>query len=144
METNLTAVEKVIFLQDVDIFEYTSTENLGRIAQVVKEVDFTEGTEIFREGDISDAMYLVISGRVRNHRGGQEIMIADAKKTFGTWALFDDEPRMVTATCLEKTRTLKIDRDDFFDLLATAAPRLDGPTGWRRLAGGECISAGAR
>jgi CRP-like cAMP-binding protein len=37
---------------------------------------------------------------------------------FGTWALFDDEPRVLTATALEDTRLLRIDRNEFNDLLS--------------------------
>lgn len=118
MQGKLSTVEKVIFLQEVDIFEFTSTENLSQIAMTVEELDFPKNREIFKEGDISDSMYLVISGAVRLSRGGSEIMVADQKKTFGTWALFDDEARMVSAVCLSDTKVLRISRDDFLDLLA--------------------------
>jgi CRP-like cAMP-binding protein len=37
---------------------------------------------------------------------------------FGTWALFDDEPRVLTATATENTRLLRIDRNEFNDLLS--------------------------
>lgn len=33
-------------------------------------------------------------------------------------ALFDDEPRVATATTLEGTRVLRVDKEDFIDLLA--------------------------
>jgi CRP-like cAMP-binding protein len=45
-------------------------------------------------------------------------MIAKDKDVFGTWALFDDELRVATAITLEDTRLLRIDKEDFFDLLA--------------------------
>ncbi|MFC1586546.1 Crp/Fnr family transcriptional regulator [Fibrobacterota bacterium] len=118
MQNNLTTIEKVIFLQDVDVFEYTSTEDLSQIAAVAQELHFPSEHEIFREGEISDSMYLVLHGKVLLHRNSREIMIADAKKTFGSWALFDDEPRMVTAECKEDTCMLRIDKEEFLDLLA--------------------------
>ena len=34
----LTVVEKVIFLQDVDIFEFASTEDLSHIAMITEEI----------------------------------------------------------------------------------------------------------
>jgi CRP-like cAMP-binding protein len=37
------------------------------------------------------------------------------------WALFDDQPSVATATCAEETWLLKIEREDFFDLLADHA-----------------------
>ena len=60
----------------------------------------------------------MITGKVRLHRGQDEIAIAGPREAFGAWALFDDEPRLVTASVSEDCRLLRIDRDDFTDLLA--------------------------
>lgn len=114
----LTTVEKVIFLKDIDIFEFTSTEDLAHIAAITDEVEFQADEMIFEEGEISDAMYMVIEGKVRLTRGSQEVMVAQKKDVFGTWALFDDEPRVATAKTLENSRLLHIDKEDFIDLLA--------------------------
>jgi CRP-like cAMP-binding protein len=114
----LTVVEKVLFLQDVDIFQNTSTDDLAHIAAITEEIRLPANAEIFRESEASDSMYLVIEGRVRLHRGDQEVMTARKKDAFGTWALFDDQPRIVTATAAEDAVLLRIDREEFFDLLA--------------------------
>lgn len=114
----LTPVEKVIFLQDIDIFESTSTENLGHIAAITDEIEVEKGATIFSEGEFPDSMFLVLDGKVRMTREGQEIMVAQSKDVFGTWALFDDEPRVATAVTVEDTRLLRIDKEDFIDLLA--------------------------
>ncbi len=114
----LTIVEKALFLQDIDIFKYTLTEDLAHIAEITKEIECYPDEIIFKEGEISDAMYMVIQGRVRLTREDQEVMVAEKKDAFGTWALFDDEPRVATATSLVETRLLRIDKEDFVDLLA--------------------------
>ncbi len=114
----LTTVEKVIFLQDIDFFEFTQTEDLAYIAAITQEVRIKAGSMIYKEGEDSDSMYLVIDGKVRLHRGGSEIMVAENKDVFGTWALFDDEPRVATATTLDDTSLLRISREDFLDLLS--------------------------
>ena len=114
----LTTIEKVIFLQNVEVFVDVPTEDLAYLAAIAEEVEFKEGEDIFKEDEPSDALYLVLEGRVRLHRDEKEIIIAEAKDPFGTWALFDEEPRVVTATPLMNTRLLRIDREDFFDLLA--------------------------
>ncbi len=114
----LTTVEKVIFLQDIDIFEFISTEDLSLIAAITDEVEFNADEMIFEEGEISEAMYMVIEGKVRLTRGNQEVMVAQKKDVFGTWALFDDEPRVASAKTLENSRLLHIDKEDFIDLLA--------------------------
>jgi hypothetical protein len=48
----LTKVEKVLFLQDVDIFEYTATEDLSHIAAITEEIELKPDEIIFKEGEI--------------------------------------------------------------------------------------------
>jgi len=114
----LTTVEKVLFLQEIDIFEFTSTEDLSHIAAITEEIEFQPDETIYKEGDLPDAMYMVISGQVRLTREAEEVMVARAKDVFGTWALFDDKPRVATAATLEDTQVLRIGQEDFIDLLA--------------------------
>lgn len=114
----LTTIEKVLLLQDVDIFEHTSTEDLSHIAAIAEEIEYQADDVIFKEEEISDSMYVVIEGKVRLTRGKNEIMVAEKMQAFGTWALFDDEPRVATATALETSQLLRIDKEEFIDLLA--------------------------
>ena len=114
----LTNIEKVLFLQDIDIFEYTTTEDLSYIAAITEEVEFEADSIIFKEEEISDSMYVVVEGKVKLTRDGQEVMTAANKDVFGTWALFDDEPRVVSAITNKNSRLLKIEKEDFYELLA--------------------------
>lgn len=114
----LTTVEKVIYLQEFDVFEDTLTEDLSYLAAITDEIRLEADSVIFKEGDFSDALYMVIRGEIRLTRENEEVMVARSKDSFGTWALFDDEPRVATATALEESVLLRIDKDDFFDLLA--------------------------
>lgn len=72
----LTTVEKVIFLQEIDIFESTTTEDLAHIAAITDEVEFKKDQVVFKEGEFSDALYLVIDGRIRLERENKLVMIA--------------------------------------------------------------------
>jgi formate hydrogenlyase transcriptional activator len=114
----LSVVEKVMFLQHVDVFSEVPTEELAFLAGIVEEKSFAKGEIIYGELDPSDSMYLVVSGKVRLHRDGKEVATAGENEAFGTWALFDDEPRLLSATALAETLTLRIDKEAFIDLLA--------------------------
>ena len=114
----LTTIEKVIALQDVDIFSQVSTEELSYLAAIASEETHAAGALIYREQDPADAMYQVVTGQVRLHRGDLEITVAGPGEPFGTWSLFDDEPRVTAATALEESRVLRLDKEDFIDLLA--------------------------
>ena len=114
----LTTVEKVLLLQEVDIFENTLTEDLSHIAAITEHVEVKEKSDIYKEGDRANAMYIVIDGSVRLHHNNQQVTVAKAKDVFGSWALIDDEARVTSATTLSEVHLLRIDREDFFDLLA--------------------------
>jgi CRP-like cAMP-binding protein len=114
----LTVVEKVIFLQEVDIFKNSTTEDLALIAAITQEIELTKDSVIYKEGEIADSMFLVIEGSVLLNREGKELLVSKQKDAIGAWSLLDDEPRVVTAIALEDCRLLKIDKDDFIDLLA--------------------------
>ena len=117
-EIALSPVDKVLCLQGVDVFKYVTTEMLAYIASIARELTVEKGHVIFRADDISDAMYVVVAGRVRLDKSGQDILIAGRGDSFGTWALFDRQPRLMTATVIEDAHILRIHSDDFYDLLA--------------------------
>jgi CRP-like cAMP-binding protein len=114
----LSPVDKVLCLQRVDVFKHVTTEMLAYIGSIASEVSAPKAQVIFSEDDISDAMYVVVSGRVRLDKTNQEILIASPGQSFGTWALFDNQPRVMTATALEDVHLLKIRSEDFYDLLS--------------------------
>ena len=114
----LSIVEKVIFLQNVDVFKEIPTEQLSHLAAIAEDVSYAAGEDVFKFEEPSDALYLVLDGKVRLHRNDQEITVAESNEPFGTWALFDNQPRVATATAVEDTRLLRIDREDFLDLLS--------------------------
>lgn len=113
----LTIVEKVIFLQNVEVFAGIPTEQLSYLAAIAEEQQYPAGEVIYKYEEPSDALYVVLEGRVRLHRGDDEITVAGPNESFGTWALFDDQARVATATPIEDTKVLRIDREDFIDLL---------------------------
>ncbi len=113
-----TTIEKVILLQDIDVFKEVRVEDLAHIAAITEEVTFQPGTNLYEVDDSADSLYLVLNGKVRLHRNSQEISVSGPQEAFGTWALIDNQPRVATATALEETLVLKISREDFYDLLS--------------------------
>jgi CRP-like cAMP-binding protein len=117
-EKNLTTIEKVIFLKSVDIFEHATVEQLGRIAGLTEEVHFEPEETIFREGAPGDALYLLLSGRVLIERSGNALRELKEKESFGTLEVLDFHPRAVTAKALDQVRALKLNGQEFYDLLS--------------------------
>ena len=117
-EKNLTTIEKVIFLKSVDIFEHATIEHLGRIAGLMEEVHFEPGETIFEEGEPGDALYLLLSGRVFLERNGNTLREMKEKETFGTLEVLDFHPRATTAKAADQVRALKLNGQEFHDLLS--------------------------
>src|SRR5262245_41681298 len=114
----LSPIDTVLCLQRVDVFKHMTTEMLAYVGAIAREMSALSQDVIFSEDDISDAMYVVARGRIRLEKVGKEILIAEAGQSFGTWALFDNQPRMMTATALEDSELLKIRSEEFYDLLS--------------------------
>ena len=118
MTVSLSPVEKVLCLQRVEVFKHATTEMLTYIGSIAEVVEVTSQMVIFSEQEMSDAMYVVVRGHVRLSKEGKEILVSGPSDSFGTWALFDNTPRLMTATALEDSVLLKIVSDTFYEFLA--------------------------
>jgi CRP-like cAMP-binding protein len=114
----LSIVEKVLFLKSVDLFSKISGEDLSRLAGIAEEVTFAQDELIFPEGEIGDTLYLIVDGSVMIHRQEKEIKRLGAKEAFGEMAILDNEPRNASVTALTDVTCLKIDRQDFYELMS--------------------------
>ena len=118
MTTSLSPVEKVLCLQSVEVFKHATTEMLTYISSIADEVTVASKAVIFSEHQMSDSMYVVVAGHVRLEKEGKEILVVGPSQSFGTWALFDNTPRLMSAIAIEETLLLKIVSDTFYEFLA--------------------------
>jgi hypothetical protein len=114
----ISTVEKVLFLKSIDLFSQISGEDLAQIAQITDEMTAEEGDEIFKEGEPGDTLYFIVNGTVRVHTDGNELARLSERQVFGEMALLDSEPRSAAIEALTDLTLLKIQRDDFNDILA--------------------------
>jgi CRP/FNR family cyclic AMP-dependent transcriptional regulator len=92
---------------------------------------------LYRQGDLSTAMYYTLSGRVRifiSRPDGSERILAFAgpRTTFGEFGVFDNLPCPTSAVAVRPSRVLVIDRAAFI-AAGTVAPEIFFEVG-RRLA----------
>jgi CRP-like cAMP-binding protein len=113
----LTTVEKVLFLKSIDLFSQIPGEDLAQVALIASEEAREASEDIFVEGDVGDALFLVIEGRVRVHRADKAIAELGERECFGEMAILDASPRSATVTALADVTLLKIAREDFEELL---------------------------
>jgi CRP/FNR family cyclic AMP-dependent transcriptional regulator len=114
----ISTVEKVLFLKSIDLFSQIPGEDLSQIALITDEVVYEEGEDVFRQGDPGDTLYFIIDGKARIHKGGEEVAVLGDRQVFGEMSLLDSEPRSASASALTNLTLLKIERDDFNEILA--------------------------
>jgi CRP/FNR family transcriptional regulator, cyclic AMP receptor protein len=113
----ITTVEKVLFLKSVDLFRDLPGEELATIAEIAEEQPLAAGEAVFVEGEPGDALYLVVDGAVRVHRGARHLAQLGVREVFGEMAVLDSKPRSASVTVLKDAVLLKVARDDFRDVL---------------------------
>src|SRR5687767_9630477 len=104
----LSTVEKVLFLKSIDLFSQLPGEELAVVAQFATEESREAGEELFAEGDLGDALYLVIEGKVRVHKESRQIAELGERESVGEMAILDASPRSATVTAATDVRVLKL------------------------------------
>ena len=115
-------------LETIPLFSRLDEEELARISAVGRERTYPKNSVILFEDDPGDALYVVVSGRVKVvliGEDGREVILSTLHKAdfFGEMSLIDDEPRSAHVIAMEKSRLLVLRRDDFHRCLETT-PRI--------------------
>ena len=98
-----------------------STEELEEISRLGVPREFRERTVLMSEGDETDALYIIMEGRVRAYVSdstGREatLSVMGPGEYFGEIA-FDEGPRSASVITLEPCRLLVIARDEFAEFV---------------------------
>jgi CRP-like cAMP-binding protein len=113
----LSTVEKVLFLKSIDLFSQIPGEDLAQVALISSEEIREVGEEVFSEGEVGDALYIVVDGKIRVHKADRMIAELGERECFGEMAILDASPRSATVTALSETSLLKISREDFQEIM---------------------------
>jgi CRP-like cAMP-binding protein len=118
----MTKIAGRIVLQRSPLFRGLTPPALERIAELAVQRSFRAGEIVFSQGDPGDALYAVITGKIRISAGaadGREIFlnIMEPGDTFGEIALLDGGTRTASATATQPSELVSIRRELFLDLL---------------------------
>jgi len=107
-----------------------SDEQLERFIEFMEPQTVGQWTQIVKQGEIDDTMFLVLDGelRVRLMIGGKETILATlaAGDCFGEIALFDQGPRSADVIANKDSVLLKVS-SEAFDKLHREAPDIFSP-----------------
>jgi len=109
-------------LQRSPLFRGLSPATLERIAELAVQRSYQGGEIVFSQGDPGDALYGVVTGKIRISAGaadGREIFlnIMEPGDTFGEIALLDGGARTASATATDLSELVSIRREHFVGLL---------------------------
>ncbi|MCP4551539.1 MAG: cyclic nucleotide-binding domain-containing protein [Bacteroidetes bacterium] len=109
--------ERVKILQTTHVFSDTDVEVLRDIAKALKEKHARNEKVILKKGDIGNAMFIIVKGRVRVHDGNHVLSKLGSGSIFGEYSLIDEETRSASVTAEESCDLLKLSQEDFFNII---------------------------
>jgi hypothetical protein len=123
--TMLTMIEKIVFLKQMQFFDEVPASDLRAIAGVAETAAYDAGQTIITEGEPSDALYVVVSGRVAvQHRQRAEVertltelASLGPREYFGEMSLFDEAASSADVVALIPTQVLLVRRALLFALI---------------------------
>lgn len=103
-------------------FQMVGPDVLTSIARLAKWESHARGDVLYQVGDEADDLYVVSSGRVQHTLHGNKGAGALEKtmhtgEVFGWAAILEDQPRLATTVCLERTELVRISGEKLFNLL---------------------------
>ncbi|MCK5749298.1 MAG: Crp/Fnr family transcriptional regulator [Oricola sp.] len=103
-------------------FEALSDDKLKSLLDCAQPVVFAARKQIFAQGDDSDCLYVLLSGRVKISSfsdAGKETVLAfmGEGEVLGEMGVFDGGQRSASASALQETRALRLYRRDVLDFL---------------------------
>lgn len=114
--------DKVVILQRIPVFSECTEEQLNLIAQRTRLLEIKKGEFVYRQGDVADAFYIVISGRLRifaNNQTATEkvIGILHNDESFGEISLLTGERHSANVQAINDTLVLQLQKSDFDDVI---------------------------
>jgi len=109
-------------IRSAAIFRALPADDRTRLAEVSLVRSYEKGEPLFREGDASDFLYTVLSGRVKvvkSMASGKEVILEmfGPGDPVGAVVAYEGRPYPATAIALETTSCLLVRRGPFFALL---------------------------
>jgi CRP-like cAMP-binding protein len=106
------------YLSTTPLFREIPPEALGVFIREGRMIRYGAGQDVFREGDLGDAFYLIVRGSMSVLRAGQAEPITLAQgDCFGEIALFSQVPRTATLRSNDDSAVLRLEAPAFWRIL---------------------------
>lgn len=113
--------EEAAFLKKIPMFADIEPAKLKLLAFTSEQVVFQAGETLFRQSEPGDAAYLIIEGAVEiiadTPAGSFILNRIERNEVVGETAILCNSPRTATVRAATPLTTLRISRDQFFELI---------------------------
>lgn len=116
-KNRLLLIERVLLLKSLSIFSDTPETVLAEIAHLMVEQEAGEGSDIVKEGETGNCMYIIFKGSVKVHKEEQLLAVLEEKDFFGELSLLDTETRSASVTAISDCILFRIDQEPFYDMM---------------------------
>lgn len=120
-EKGLSLTDMMLFLKRIPLYSSMTLEQLHTIASSLTPREMSPGDTIFREGDQSYELYLIVSGQVDivKSLGAAPRIIATlhAGEFFGDMAIFEDRPRSADVIATAPGTLLVLSPENFREII---------------------------
>ena len=116
------APENKAFLRRVPLLSSLSEAQIDLLAAGSVRRNYPRGRTIVAEGEPSQSLYILLSGRAKVQRSdseGKEVILAilGAGEFFGEMSLIDDAPRSASVITIEASDFMAINKDSFKSMM---------------------------
>jgi NTE family protein len=108
---------KLVLLRRLPVFGECTDKQLAFIAERTRLVEYKKGEVIYREGAAADALYIVVSGRLRVYTSSPEgeapVAVLHNGDSFGEISLLTGETHSASVQALNDALVLELGKRDF-------------------------------
>ena len=117
---------RIVLLEALDLFASASRTTLEQLARACEELVVPPGTVVIREGDVADALYVLVDGEVDVTARGEgtrrrHLRTMGPRTYFGEIGLLRGVARTATVRTTEATTLWRISADDFRSALENSS-----------------------
>jgi len=121
-----TAARRLALLKEIPLFVGLGEKHLSAMVQDLRSRDYKKDELLFRQGDESREIYIILKGKVRIYKispAGNEtsIDIFSTHDVLGEFAALDNEPRSAAAKAVTPVTVLAMSQEHFVHHLNTVS-----------------------
>ncbi|MFT5467993.1 MAG: CRP/FNR family cyclic AMP-dependent transcriptional regulator, partial [Verrucomicrobiales bacterium] len=125
-QDGFSLLEKSRALVRVSLFSAVPDSVINAISKRLIVKYASKGEDLIRLGEIGESLFVLMTGKVRVHRGEKTLAELETGSVFGELSALDPEPRSATITAMEDVTVFQINGSLLYNLTAESPDLIAG------------------